>query len=451
MISPRQNPKLHRGADSGALRRQMTWITAAVVLPIAGGALTYSWVSNTSTTIPLVATFDRGPPMTPLIKIAEPVKQPIGEIVEFVVGRNDTLERIFRQSQLNLDDLATIRALPGMRGTLDILKPGELITLIHVDGMLQKLTRRMSDTELLSVNRHSDGFAAQVVETPLQFQTASAHGTIDSSLFNAARAAGMGSELIMTMANDVFGWDIDFALEIQPGDSFSAVYQKKYRDGKYLGDGQILAAEFINQGHSYRAVYFQSADGKITDYFTPDGKSMRKQFLRAPVEFKYISSNFNPHRRHPILNIVRAHQGVDYAAPTGTPVRASGDGRVSLAGTKGGYGNAIVLEHGGGISSLYGHLSRFAKDIRAGARVKQGDVIGYVGTSGMSTAPHLHYEYLVNGVHKNPRTVALPDAEPIGPAYLQEFQSQTNAALTQLDRTKITQVASVSPDRRFSR
>jgi murein DD-endopeptidase MepM/ murein hydrolase activator NlpD len=170
---------------------------------------------------------------------------------------------------------------------------------------------------------------------------------------------------------------------------------------------------------------------------------MRKQFLRAPVDFKYISSNFNPHRFHPILNITRAHQGVDYAAPTGTPVKASGDGRASFVGVKGGYGNAIILEHGGNVSTLYGHLSRYAKDLHNGSRVKQGDVIGYVGSTGTATAAHLHYEYRINGVHKNPRTIALPDAMPIPPSYLSAFEAASASLLTQLDRSKAAQVAAV--------
>lgn len=428
--------------------RHLRWFGAGFLLPLAGGLLAYLLTPPATAPIHVDASILTPAVIDPTLeKIPDPIVQPIGQIVELVVGRNDTLERLFRQARLNLEDLATIRSLPGMRDALDVLKPGESITLTHIDGVLQKLTRRVSDTELLSVDRQAEGFSAQVLETPLEVRAATAVGTIDSSLFNAARAAGMSSEIIMRMANDIFGWDIDFALDIQRGDKFSVIYERKYRDGNYLGDGQILAAEFVNEGHVYRAVRFASSDGKISDYFTPEGKSMRKQFLRAPVEFRYISSNFNLRRLHPILNITRAHQGVDYSAPTGTPVKASGDGRVALAGVKGGYGNAIILEHGGGISSLYGHLSRFAKDTRIGARVKQGDVIGFVGSTGTSTAPHLHYEYRVNGVHKNPRTVSLPDAQPISDAYVAEFRLSSDAALAQLDHSKATQVVA-SPARR---
>src|SRR5690606_10786366 len=180
----------------------------------------------------------------------------------------------------------------------------------------------------------------------------------------------------------------------------------------------------------------------------PDGRSMRRQFLRAPLDFTRISSNFNPRRRHPILNTIRAHKGVDYAAPTGTVIKAAGDGRVDFVGTKGGYGRVVILEHGGGVSTLYGHMSRFATGLKRGQRVKQGTTIGYVGSSGAATGPHLHYEYRVNGVHMNPRTVPLPDASPIPEAYRAEFQGHTDQVLALLDRAADTAVAAVpSKDR----
>ena len=210
----------------------------------------------------------------------------------------------------------------------------------------------------------------------------------------------------------MFAWDIDFVLDIREGDRFTAVYEQIYQDGKYLRDGEVLAAEFINAGRVYRAVRFVSDSGRA-GYYTPDGAPMRKAFLRAPVEFTRVSSGFNPHRLHPILNLIRGHMGTDYAAPTGTPVHAAGDGRVSFAGQRGGYGNALILAHSNSVSTLYGHMSRFARQVRVGTRVQQGEVIGYVGMTGLATGPHLHYEYLVNGVHKNPQTVQLAGAEPL--------------------------------------
>jgi len=425
------------------------WLLTGFFLPLIGGVGVFSALRQPNDVRPFTSEATivlSGQPANEALVPATPeriVAPSIGDVVDFVVRRNDTLEQIFRQLRISLDDLATIRNLPGVRENLDFLKPGELISVTHIDGAVQRLVRRVSETETLSVTRDLAGFAVQVVTTPLEIKTVTAHGVIDSSLFVSGRAAGISSDVILRLANDIFGWDIDFALEIQPEDQFTVVYEQKYRDGLYLSDGRILAAEFINAGRTYRAVRYESADGQIADYYTPDGKSMRKQFLRAPVDFKYISSNFNPRRFHPVLNITRAHQGADYAAPTGTPIKAAGDGRVTFVGIKGGYGKAIILEHGGSVSTLYGHLSRYAKDLRSGTRVKQGDIIGFVGSTGTATAAHLHYEYRINGIHKNPRTISLPDAKPIPPGHLSAFEAASATLLTQLDRSKAANVAAI--------
>jgi murein DD-endopeptidase MepM/ murein hydrolase activator NlpD len=234
----------------------------------------------------------------------------------------------------------------------------------------------------------------------------------------------------LKLAN-VFAWDIDFVLDIREGDRFTAVYEQIYQDGKYLHDGEVLAAEFVNDGKIYRAVRFTTEEGS-TGYYTPDGKPMRKAFLRAPVDFTRVSSVFNPARLHPILNTIRGHMGTDYAAPTGTPVHAAGDGRVSFEGTRGGYGNAIVLDHSNSVSTLYGHMSRFATNVHMGSHVSQGDIIGYVGMTGLATGPHLHYEYLMNGVHMNPQTVKLVGAEPLRAESMEKFRTATAGLLATL-------------------
>jgi murein DD-endopeptidase MepM/ murein hydrolase activator NlpD len=422
------------------------WFISGLLTPLIGGAIVYvvatqpSSVSPPSTPAPAWALVE-----APIVAIEEiappPIPQPLGDTVEFVVRRNDTLDRIFRQLKLNLTDLAIIRDLPGVQGSLDRLRPGDTITFVHDEGVVQSLHRRISETEILSVTRGGEGFAAELLSTPIEIREARAYGTIESSLFVSARAAGVSPEIILRLANDIFGWDIDFALDIQPRDRFSLIYEQKFREGQYIGDGRILAADFINNGTMHRAVYYESPDAKVSDYFAPDGRSMRRQFLRAPLDFTRISSNFNPRRRHPILNTIRAHKGVDYAATTGTVIKAAGDGRLSFVGTKGGYGRVAILEHGGGISTLYGHMSRFARGMRTGQRVKQGATIGYVGSSGAATGPHLHYEYRVNGVHKNPRTVSLPDAAPISPDYMADFQAHAAALLARLDRARDSAVA----------
>lgn len=429
------------------------WFVSGLLLPLVGGTVAYFVVNRDPPELapPLLASDTLGLeiPALPIEQLVPAVPQPIGQTVEFVVRRNDTLDRIFRQLKLNLTDLASIRELPGVQEQLDRLQPGDTIKLVHDDdGLVQLLSRRISETEVLSVTRveasGSEPFAAEVVATPVEIRESRAQGTIDSSLFVAARAAGVSPEIILRLANDIFGWDIDFALDIQPGDRFSVIYQQKFRDGEYIGDGRILAADFVNDGTTHRAIYYESADGKIGDYFTPEGRSMRRQFLRAPLDFTRISSNFDPRRHHPILNLIRAHKGVDYAAPSGTIIKAAGDGRVSFVGTQGGYGRVVIIEHGGGISTLYGHMSRFARGLNTGDRVKQGITIGYVGSSGAATGPHLHYEYRVNGVHKNPRTVPLPDAAPIPEAYLAEFRSRSAPVLARLDRASDASVGVVA-------
>jgi murein DD-endopeptidase MepM/ murein hydrolase activator NlpD len=321
---------------------------------------------------------------------------------------------------LNKADLAAIRNLPGIRQSLDFLKPGDAIKLTHSDGDIKELVRKVSETQTLDVVRQDAGFEAKMIDNPVETRVRTATATIDSSLFQAAGAADVSDMVALKLAN-VFAWDIDFVLDIREGDRFTAVYEQIYQDGKYLRDGEVLAAEFVNNGKVYRAVRFVSDSGNV-GYYTPSGLAMRKAFLRAPVEFTRVSSAFNPHRRHPILNLIRGHMGTDYAAPIGTPVHAAGDGRVSFAGRRGGYGNAIVLTHGGNIETLYGHMSRFARNMRVGTHVQQGDVIGYVGMTGLATGPHLHYEYLTNGVHRNPQTVQLPGAEPLRAAALQRFR-----------------------------
>jgi murein DD-endopeptidase MepM/ murein hydrolase activator NlpD len=367
----------------------------------------------------------------------------VGATIEVIVGRNDTLDAIFRRMALDTADLAAIRHLPGIRQSLDFLRPGDAIKVTHSDGEIRELTRRVSETQTLKVVREEAGFAAKMLDNPVETRIRTATATIDSSLFQAAEAANISDFVALKLAN-VFAWDIDFVLDIREGDSFTAVYEQIYQDGKYLHDGEVLAAEFINNGKVYRAVRFVTDTGNI-GYYTPDGLPMRKAFLRAPVEFTRVSSVFNPHRLHPILNLIRGHMGTDYAAPVGTPVHAAGDGRVSFAGRKGGYGNAVMLAHTSSVSTLYGHMSRFARNVHVGSHVQQGEVIGYVGMTGLATGPHLHYEYLVNGVHKNPQTVQLPGAEPLRAEALQKFRGAVAPLLAGLSSRQNASGAAAGP------
>jgi murein DD-endopeptidase MepM/ murein hydrolase activator NlpD len=349
-----------------------------------------------------------------------------------IVHPNDTLDAIFRRLKLNLADLATLRALPGLKAHLDSLHPGESLHFQQrEDGALVGLERRLNEEQTLKVSRDAAGLKADVLQDPLESRPRVLKGVINSSLFEAVEAAGGHDQTAVGLA-DIFGWDIDFVLDIRPGDSFVVSYKELYQDGVYVKDGPILAASFTNQGKQYRAVRYVDADGN-GHYYTPDGRSMHKAFLRAPLEFTRISSGFNSARKHPILNLIRAHKGTDYAAPIGTPVRAAGDGRIVYAGPKGGYGNLVEIDHSRGITTVYGHLSRFAKGTRVGEHVTQGNVIAYVGMTGLATGPHLHYEYRVNGVFKNPQTVSLPDAESIDPRLRDDFQTRTAPLLAALE------------------
>ena len=350
--------------------------------------------------------------------------------IDVIVTRNDTLDRIFRRLQLNVADLASLRSLPGLRARLDSLRPGEALRFTHKDGLLFGLERRLSESQTLKVSREPSGLKADVLQNPLETRSRTVRGRIERSLFEAVEAAGANDQTAVALA-DIFGWDVDFVLDVRPGDAFVVTYDEIWRDGAYVKDGPVQAAQFVNQGREFRAVRYTDPEGDAR-YYTPDGRSLYRAFLRAPVDFTRVSSHFNSARRHPILNRIRAHQGVDYAAPLGTPVRAAGDGRIRFAGRKGGYGNLVEIEHSSSIVTVYGHLSRFAKETHVGAHVTQGAVIAYVGMTGLATGPHLHYEYRVNGVFKNPQTVILPAAAPIDARWQADFLAHSAPLLVSL-------------------
>jgi murein DD-endopeptidase MepM/ murein hydrolase activator NlpD len=362
---------------------------------------------------------------------SEPV--PVGPpltAIHYTVRAGDTLERIFRQFKFELADLAAIRAAAARRSHIDQLARGEIVVLLQRNALLEGLERNLSLTERLRVYRSATGFDAEISARPIETLPTLVHGVIDSSLFDAGNNAGLQDQTILKLAQ-VFGWDIDFILDLRHGDVFDVLYERLSEHGGYLQDGEILAARFVNGGHEFRTVRYVRPDG-AAGYFTPEGRSMQKAFLRAPLEFRRVSSRFSSGRYHPILNIIRAHRGIDYAAAQGTPVRAAGAGRVRFRGVKGGYGNVVELDHGGGIVTVYGHLSRIAPAARVGAQVTQGEVIGNVGMTGLATGPHLHYEYRVNGSFVDPARVKLPDATPIDAALQGDFAARTAPLLAAL-------------------
>ena len=378
-------------------------------------------------------------PMRNLITVAE--TEPQYDKLVLTVGRGDTMERLFRKNKLNLGQLMEIARLDEAKKRFRKIKPGDIFEITHTDGQLLSMYSKLDLTSALKIEKQESSFVAQIIEQPVEIRKRNAYGVINTSLFESAAEAGLSDKVIMNVAG-IFAWDVDFVLDIRSGDNYYVQFEEIWQDGEFVTEGEIIAAEFNNNGRSIQAIRFKDDNGH-TDYFTPTGDSVRKEFLRNPVDFTRISSNFNPNRRHPILNRIRAHRGVDYAAPRGTPIKASGDGKVIFRGTKSGYGKAVILQHGGNITTLYAHMSAFAAKARIGSRVRQGQTIGYVGSTGLATANHLHYEYRLNGVHRNPRTVPLPDAEPIAEKYREKFLASAKPIIRELEKFKSTQVASI--------
>ncbi len=355
------------------------------------------------------------------------------------VQAGDSLSAIFDRLNLSPQQLHAVVETDKANKILSSLYPKQQLYFQIEEEQLQAVKCVISPEKTLLITRHGEAFNSHIIEHPVEIRLTHASGEIENSLFQAGRNAGLSDNIIMELVN-IFGWDVDFALDIRKGDKFSLLFEQHYLDGERLRDGKILAAEFTNQDNNYRAVMFTDPDGK-TQYYSEDGKSMRKAFLRSPVDFRRISSTFQRERYHPVLGKKRPHRGVDYAAASGTPIKAAGDGKVIFRGVKGGYGNTVVLQHGGNVSTLYAHLSRFQRGVTSGKRVRQGQTIGYVGKSGLATGPHLHYEFRLNGSHRNPLTVKLPDAAPIPEKYKAEFMAQSRQLLAQLDLFKRVQVA----------
>ncbi|MDO6447369.1 peptidoglycan DD-metalloendopeptidase family protein [Colwellia sp. 1_MG-2023] len=347
------------------------------------------------------------------------------------VKSGDSLAKIFKRFGYNARTTHDVSQAKGEDShLLKKLNVGDTLRIgKDSQGKLSALEYPLSKTDTLFVNLVDGQYQSFKESKTVEIRESIAHGVIKSNFWNAGIAAGLDDGQIINLAN-IFGWDIDFALDIRKGDSFHVVYENKYVDGEFIGNGKILAAEFINQDDPFQAIRF--TDG---EYYSPDGKSMRKAFLRAPVNFKYISSNFKPKRFHPIQKRWKAHRGTDYRANKGTPVVAAGNGKVTHSTYNKYNGNYVFIQHGNGIVTKYLHFSKRA--VKKGQRVKQGQIIGYVGSTGMSQAPHLHYEFLLNGVHRNPRTVKLPDAKPIDKKYRQAFAAIADRRLTELSGSRI--------------
>ncbi|MBD3670792.1 MAG: peptidoglycan DD-metalloendopeptidase family protein [Gammaproteobacteria bacterium] len=367
---------------------------------------------------------------------SEPVWQ------ELTIRPGDSLTSLLQRANLSPQVVAKViehktarrqlhRLIPGDKFRVQV-EPGDKPRLLGIDYKLK-------DDRILSVRLDDDGHYYPILQQPeYEHRMRFATGTVQTSLYEAALASGLSDNLTMQLT-EIFGWDIDFALDIRQGDSFSVLYDVQYHRGEQVADGTILAAEFTSQGRTYQAIRFVEDNGR-SQYYSPDGRSLRKAFLRTPVDFRRISSRFGK-RFHPVHKKVKQHSGVDYAARAGTPIRATGDGKIVYRGRKGGYGKTIIIRHGNVDTTLYAHMRHYARGMRPGRYVRQGQIIGFVGQTGTATGPHLHYEFRVHGVHRNPLTVRLPDARPIKRQYKSRFAELLQARNNQMGLYKTRHLA----------
>ncbi|CUS48258.1 MAG: M23 family peptidase [Idiomarinaceae bacterium HL-53] len=351
------------------------------------------------------------------------------EWVEYEVRSGDSLAVIFNRLGFSAQQLYQITQIEH-ESALRRIHPGNKIQFAKQgDNEILELHFALDEKDTIVIRRNDEGLyestqESKIVESRIEF----AQATITSNFWNAGVEAGLTQNQIMNLA-DLFGWDVDFALDIRTGDRFSVLFEQNYVDGHFIGNGRIVAAEFINQNETFRAVLHENGN-----YYTPEGKNMRKSFLRAPVHFTRVSSSFNPRRMHPVTGRVSPHNGIDYAAATGTPVMSAGDGRVLESGYNNLNGHYIFVQHGERYVTKYLHLSR--RHVSRGERVRQGQVIGRVGATGRVTGAHLHYEFLVDGVHRNPRTVTLPQAESLPSDMLPAFTSHAQQQMASLENRK---------------
>src|SRR5688572_23598288 len=349
------------------------------------------------------------------------------------VQRGQTLGSLFEDLNVPASTMHRILAQPGAKQALTRLKPGtELAFDLPVNGELRTFRFDRDDTHRVELAIEGDTIREKVIERPTESRTVVISGKVGKSLFHSGRKLGLSGGNINTLTDEIFKYDIDFNEDVGANDKFSVVVEQTWREGELLRTGPVLAATFTTGGKLHTGFRFERS-GKA-EYFTGDGRPLKKSFIRMPIPYARLTSNFGA-RKHPVLGRTRMHKGVDYAARTGTPIMAAGDARVVSAGWQGGYGNAVVLDHGRGYTTLYGHMSRIGK-IRPGQRIAQGTVIGYVGTTGMSTGPHLHYEFRVNGVHRNPLSITMPPPEPLSGAALAQFRAQTGVALARIQKVE---------------
>ncbi len=354
-------------------------------------------------------------------------------------GRGDTIATVLMRLHVNSSDVSAVLADKSVVTALGALRPGMVIES-EVDDTNRLMTLRFitGDNRLIGLDRTATGFTVAEESIRPRTQVHARAGVVGGSFFGSADAVGVPDSIASRLA-EVLSAEIDFHRDFQRGDRFTVVFETLHHDGRLIRTGRLLAAEVVRGGTAHRAVWFEQ--GNTSGYFTPDGKSLRHAFLRSPLEFTRITSGFEQ-RYVPGSNRWQTHKGIDYAAPIGTPVRATGDGTVEFIGTQAGYGNVLIMNHAGGVTTLFAHLSAFAADLKQGDRVGQAELIGYVGKTGWATGPHLHYEYQVRGRHVDPLSMALPSSTPIPAELVSRFQSQTSAVVARLDLLKTSILAS---------
>lgn len=353
------------------------------------------------------------------------------------VSAGDTLSKLLNDRGVKIEQMPQLLTDEVIKKYLSNLRIGQQFNVVRLaNGDFHSLSAKVGNDRRITIRRGETGFAIASIDLPVEKERVVTSGTIEQSLYVAAEQADLKQSTIMELS-DIFQWELDFARDIRKGDNFSLVYDRLYREGKYIGDGDILAAEFVRGGKRYQAVRYTDPVGN-TGYYSPDGRSKRRTFLRHPVDVVRITSRFDPNRVHPVLHKIRAHKGVDYGSPIGTPIRATANGTVKFAGRKSAYGKTVILSHGTDIRTLYAHMSRISDKVKNGKRVKQGDVIGYVGATGRVTGAHLHYEFQKNGKHVDPLKVELPAAEPL--------QADLRDELRDLSDDLFAQMKSVIPD-----
>lgn len=421
----------------------LRWIIAICCLPLFGIATAFGLAPQTSTSNVSVQTVVEDVMLPRLENSASNDAAASSFWATETILRDDTLASLLKRLNIhNQDAIDFLRRNQDAGALASQLKPGLSVRAETTDaGELIQLQYQINNTHILEVTHSDSGYMAKTHEISFSKHTVLKTATIKNSLFNATDEADIPDAIAMQLI-DIFSTDIDFQTDLRKGDRLIVAYEAEYNEGLQVKAGQVLSAEFTNDGKTYSAVMYRDPQGRVA-YYTPEGKSMHKSFLRSPLEFSRISSGFSSSRLHPILQTMRAHRGVDYAAPIGTHVKASGDGVVSFIGAKGGYGNVIVLQHANKISTVYGHLSAFAPGLHQGAKVSQGEIIAFVGMTGLATGPHLHYEFLLNGDHRDPVTVALPDAAPIPADQKNRFLAQKAEHIAQLHLLRTSHIAAI--------